>query len=263
MIIEIAVCTPKDKVQRIVSLGIPPRRTLFVPGETDTRRGDIPELNPWYCEATALHWIWKRSTADIVGLEHYRRFFVDDSGKFLGEAQIESILSSSDIIVAEHTYSPTPVVFPFVANSIVVGWERRKLQAYKFIYGFILWLAKSWKTYDLAKFLLNDLYDEQTLYKCNMFISQKEVIAEWCEFMFPKVSEWLKSENIVLDDSNKRLVGHVFEHLFGSWLKWRGLRIHVSKHVVYDKDLTKIEPAQMGADFLQKFTKKVSPAFRN
>lgn len=253
--IEIVVCSPKEKVERIKQLGIPPCRKIYVPGETDAEGYSIAKLNPWYCEATALYWLWKTSTAEIVGLEHYRRYFVDEKGKFATKERIESILSDYDVMAIEHRYSTKDVEFPWVAHSILIGWEDRKLQAYKFVYGFILWLAKNRITYKMAKFFLEDLYDEKTLYKCNMFVCRKPIVDEWCEFMFPKLTEWMKQEGIKLDDTNKRLVGHVFEHLFGSWMKYRGLKIRPSGYVVFDKNLTRVVPEQMGADVFEAFQK--------
>jgi len=248
--LEITVCTPLDRIDTIKQKGMPPNRVLYVPGITDSK-GGIPDLNPWYCEATALYWMWKKSKAKIVGLEHYRRFFVDNQNKFLTETKIQDLLKVHDVIVAEHRYLGKPETWPIVAQSIVTGWEGRKFQAYKMIYGFILHLARNPKTYDFARFVLNDLYDEQTLYKCNMFIAKKKLLNEWCEFMFPALDEWFKTDGMVLDQTNMRLVGYVFEHIFGSWLKWKEYKIYVSPYLVFDKELKEVDPLQMGVDGLK------------
>ena len=63
------------------------------------REGDyIDNLNPWYCEITALYNIWKHSTADIVGLDHYRRYFVQNN-HIITKEEIETILKDHDIIM--------------------------------------------------------------------------------------------------------------------------------------------------------------------
>ena len=65
---------------------IPEGRTPIFVGNGDNIRdylrdntGDnISEKNPYYCELTAMYWIWKNdSSSKYISIEHYRRFFMD------------------------------------------------------------------------------------------------------------------------------------------------------------------------------------------
>lgn len=105
---EIYVIAHKDFSRKYID-GI--RKVLLVganrnqPGSYDYKdncgNDNISDKNKNFCELTGLYWIWKHSHADIVGLEHYRRYFAGSRIKHipLSEKAIQDILSEHDMIV--------------------------------------------------------------------------------------------------------------------------------------------------------------------
>ena len=85
---------------------VPPPDGMYVPlqvgrachqplGYAGDDTGDhISELNAYFSELTGVYWLWKNyRDADILGVCHYRRYFITEDGRLYGQQDIEKLLS--------------------------------------------------------------------------------------------------------------------------------------------------------------------------
>lgn len=174
---------------------------------------NIDNLNPWFCELTGLYWIWKNSKEDIVGLEHYRRYFVNRRNQLLSEDEIRTILETNDIICirANYSYRNPPKT----------------------------WLIKTGKWNEMQKFLIFcKHYIGQKYYDAcvehlngdwhalgNMFITKKEVIDKYCTFIFDILAAYIEAEKHYGRELPRRIIGYFTEFLFGAWLTYNKMKI--------------------------------------
>lgn len=77
-------------------------------GYTGDHTGDsISRWNAYYGELTGVYWVWKNETdADIIGICHYRRFFLDENRQLLKAEAYENILKDHDIMVSNSVEAP-------------------------------------------------------------------------------------------------------------------------------------------------------------
>lgn len=174
---------------------------------------NIDFLNPWYCELTGLYHLWKNVDDDIVGLEHYRRYFVNGRQKLLSEQEIKNLLSKFDIICSKTKYS-----------------KKKPVKT---------WLIKNDKWHDMEKFLafLKVYVGEDYYEHCvnhlngewhvlgNMFICKKELIDKYCEFIFDVTRMYMEAEKSFGRKLPKRIIGYFTEFLFGAWLTYEHKKI--------------------------------------
>ena len=174
---------------------------------------NIDQYNHLYCELTGLYYLWKHVDDDIVGLEHYRRYFFNNNWKLLEENEIKTLLNDADILCAHAAYSKYRPV--------------------------ITWINNNGKRYDFDKFLIfakiyiGQNYIDNCLnilngdYHClgNMFICKKELINEYCSFIFDLLDKYYKAELAYNRIPPNRIFGYFAEFLFAAWLKMENKKI--------------------------------------
>ena len=132
----------------------------------DDEGDNISALNRCLCEETALYWIWKHAKEDVIGLVHYRRHF------YLPEDWEQRMRTNGiDVIL------PIPL---YVGPNIAENYRFRHV-------------AGDW---DILMQLIRETSEEEyqaaqkcfsgNLYcPCNMFVMKREVMQEYCAWLFP------------------------------------------------------------------------------
>lgn len=178
---------------------------------------NIDFLNPWYCELTGLYYLWKHCDDDIVGLEHYRRYFVNNKNKLLSENEIRDILKDYDVIVCDKQIDRRPKAKKTLRAFLL---ERIHKEDLDFFLNQLNGFEKS----------CINFYLDKCPYKCpyNMIICRKEVLNEWSEFIFSNLLPLM--ENKQFTKNNKRYAGFISEFILYGFLLMKGYKVH--KHSI-------------------------------
>jgi Domain of unknown function (DUF4422) len=182
---------------------------------SDTVEDNIGELNPFFCELTALYWIWKNydtSSEEIVGLCHYRRFFSNETlldiffKKPLEMTEATFYLSECDLIIPQRTFIVDGLYRHYAGSHVIEDMDLMLK---------IIATQKNLNLDDLKSYLVN----ENWLAPFNMFISKKSILDAYCDWAFPVLFEVFKTINLVDRSTHqKRAIGFLAERLFNIWL---------------------------------------------
>lgn len=182
-------------------------------GYTGDHTGEhISHKNSSYCELTGIYWMWKNVHCDIIGLCHYRRYFVREN-LLLSQEQIEATLGNYDLIIG--TSSKTP------AHTIAEHYAGIHFQ----------------KDWDICRQTLAELYPEYTdafdlvangnlMNLGNMMICRKSLFDQYCAWLFPLLEEIERRTDISDYDSfQARLYGYLAERLMRVWILMQDVRV--------------------------------------
>ncbi len=206
---------PPDRI----TIGVGEKRSVIGAQITDDVGCNISEKNYCYCELTALYWIWKHETCNFVGLEHYRRFFFSKnfaSAHPLTQKKIYKILMSGKIIL------PKPQQY----NETVYAHYAK----YHDIHD--LEVCISIIRNDFPQYIADCdavLYSKK-LCIANMFIMPKQMLNEYCDWLFHILFKAEKAVDINSKDSYQiRVFGFLSERLFNIWIHHKDPKIYFAR----------------------------------
>ncbi|WP_024866212.1 DUF4422 domain-containing protein [Butyrivibrio sp. FCS014] len=161
----------------------------------DDKGEGISERNRQMCELTAMYWIWKNYTGEIVGAEHYRRRFMLPDG-WIGA--FES--GEADVILPVPLYVHPTLKDNYCQRHTVETWEAME-QALSDIHP------------ECAEDAMHFFETTSCYSPCNMLISRKEVYDELCEWLFPVLFAVLEKCGTLEDSYQNRYPGFLAERL--------------------------------------------------
>lgn len=191
----------------------------------DNKGENISEKKEFYNELTTLYWMWKNSNADIKGLCHYRRYFSKSKTSYnikyiLEKNEIIKILDKYDVILPEKDIQ-------FEKNNwdYTLGCVREKdLKLVKEV------LELNYPEYMKA---FNEFMNSHSASFCNMIISNKSIIDEYCEWLFDilfKVESKIDMRGY--SDKEIRFFGFIGERLLNVWIKTKGYKVYYTPMLI-------------------------------
>lgn len=189
----------------------------------DDTGDNISFKNNSYCELTGLYWIWKNVDDDIIGLCHYRRYFVTLYGKimnilwhkssgFYNKKNISKKLQKCDIIVHNYTFFRTSVKQQYTQGHYLSDLIELEKIIYNYYYEY----------YSAFKHVMNG----HKVRLLNMFIIKKEYLDKYCEWLFTILEILEKKIDICKYDSyQKRVFGFLAERLLDVWIYKNKLKV--------------------------------------
>lgn len=181
----------------------------------DDSGDNISEKNPNYSELTGLYWMWKNDNySDVMGLCHYRRYFLDGNGEMLGAELISNILSAYDVITSDCLVDKEETIRE---NYIDCHHEQ----------DLILTEAAIEKLYPEYLADYDAVMEGHELYFGNLMIAGSGIVKSYAKWLFDILFEVEKHIDIsTYDDYDKRVYGFIAERLLMVWLRHNRLRAY-------------------------------------
>lgn len=183
----------------------------------DSTGENISHKNKYYCELTGLYWIWKNIKCGYVGLCHYRRY-LKEGKSILNKNQIKEIFEKKDVDII------LPIEY-FTFSSVYDEYKEHHIIS-------DLELCENIIRNDYPDYIesYNKVMKGHSTYICNMFISKKEIIDQYCLWLFDILSKVEQEIDLnQRDDYQKRVFGFLSERLFTVWIDKNKLKVYKCK----------------------------------
>ncbi len=202
---------PKDSVYFPLHVGTQGKESIGFPG--DNTGDNISTRNPFWCELTGLYWAWKNLDYDYLGLVQYRRYFkgrtksTDKFKRIITSQEIEDLLKKTDIILPQKRYYFIETLYSHYSHTHYEKDLRNLKKVLKQKYPEYL------RTFDM-------IMKKRSAHMFNMFIMKKELVNEYCSFIFDILFELEKTTDISkYNPYQARVYGFIAELLLDLWIE--------------------------------------------
>lgn len=180
---------------------------------TDDTGENISSKNVNYCELTALYWLWKNRLynedgVEYYGLFHYRRFLD---------------ISDEDMIRMKRSNVDVILPYPTVHEPDISEHHSRYVKEDD-------WKAMCQALRDLQP-LYADEYDkifgQQYMYNYNILIAKKEVLRDYCKWLFPILERTEELSSPKGCERADRYIGYLGENLLTLYFMYNQKRLNI------------------------------------
>ncbi len=174
----------------------------------------ISRWNNYYGELTGVYWVWKNERdADIIGVCHYRRFFLNEKGELLNQQEYEDILQNYDMIVSNEIHADSSYQEYF--------GEAHNVQDL-FVVGEVIQ-----ERYPEYASYFQKAMEGDTYYYGNLMVTSRKLFQEYASWLFSILFEVEKRINVESYDLyNKRVFGFLSEQMIKIWAEKNNLRLY-------------------------------------
>lgn len=243
---------PKDKMYLPLHVGSEGKDNIGY--KTDNTGDNISLKNPNFCELTGLYWAWKNLNDTYIGLAHYRRHFA--SKKINNKDLVNSVLTLKE---ANEIFKDTDIILPkkrkYYIENLYSHYANTLYVEPLDITGQIIE-----EKYPEYKEEFNKLKKRTSAHMFNMMIMKKELLNEYCTWLFDILFELEKRvDNKKYDSFHARFYGRVSELLLDVWLNTKGYSYKEVKVI----SMEKVNWWEKGTSFLKAkfFGKKYGKSF--
>ncbi|MCI8548694.1 MAG: DUF4422 domain-containing protein [Bacilli bacterium] len=230
---------PKDNMYLPVQVGKEGKDSIGYQGDNEGE--NISNKNQNYCELTGLYWAWKNLDAEYVGLSHYRRHFClkkkskNVFDNILTYDEANEILNSTDIILPKKRKYYIENLYNHYKHTLYIEPldETRKI------------IEEKYPDY-LNEF--DKLHTRTSAHMFNMLIMKKDILKDYCEWLYNILFELEKRIDISKYDAfHARFFGRVSELLLDVWINTNNLKYKEVKVI----DMENINWVKKGFSFLK------------
>lgn len=221
---------PNNEIYCPIEVGAANKNEHFLTLRDDLSADNISNKNSSYCELTGLYYAYKNLSYDILGLVHYRRYFMRSSlcikkklENIIDRPTIERLLQKSDIILPKKRHY-------WIESNYSHYVHAHKKEALD-------------KTIDIIDKYFPKYYPSLMKHMkrtsghyFNMFIAKKEVIDGYIAFLFDVLAKLEKEVEISqYKGYDRRVFGFIGERLLDVYVDTHRLKIHEQHYLFMEK----------------------------